>query len=136
MYALIRLYAELHGELIQARRNEVLIRGDIEHVKAVLRMLEPGINLAAIKPRRKYRVNPVVKRRGAFRAALEVLAEANEPLATKELARRVLIKLGVSEPDMPAIRKMFGAIYATLRKREGETVQAYRETKPMRWALL
>lgn len=71
-----------------------------------------------------------------FRAALEVLRPAIEPLPTKEIARRVLVELGNPAPDTAAICKMFGAIYPTPSRREGKMVRAYRETTPARWTVL
>jgi len=137
LYALTRLYAELQGELRQARRNEVLIRGEIEHVKATIRLLDSDFDLASVKPRTRQQVNPAFRRGQCFRVALEVLRQGNEPLPTAEIARRVLVALGNTAPDTAAIRKMFGAIYPALRRREGNRVRAYQEIeiKPTRWAL-
>ena len=93
-------------------------------------------SLASVKPRSRQQVNPAIKRGQCFRVALDVLRQANEPLPTAEIARRVLVALGNPAPDTAAVRKMFGAIYPTLRRREGEMVKAYQETKPTRRALL
>ena len=60
LYALTRLYAEPQGELRQARRNEVLIRGEIERVKATIRPLDSDFDSASLKPRVKQQVNPAV----------------------------------------------------------------------------
>ena len=87
--ALTRLYAELQGELRQARRNEVLIWDEIEHVKAAIRLMDLDFDLASVKPRARQQVNSAVMRGQFFRAAIEVLRQANEPLPTKEIARLI-----------------------------------------------
>ena len=51
------------------------------------------------------------------------------------LTRRVLVARGNPTSDTAAVRKIFGAIYPTLRRRDGATVQAQRETKPARWSI-
>jgi len=113
-----------------------MIRGEFKHVKATIWLLDSDFDIASVKPQDRRQVNPAIKRGQCFRTALEVLRQANEPLPTAEIARRVLVALGNPSPDTAAIRKMFGAIYPTLRRREGEMVKAYQDPKPTRWALV
>ena len=72
-----------------------------EAIEAAIQDLEPELKL----PPATRRPNPVFKRGEITRLALEVMREANEPLAISVITVRILAKKGVDLPT-PTIRKM------------------------------
>lgn len=86
LYALIRLHAELQGRVKQNREETQRLRSDMRHVEHVLKLLEPGFNIAGIASRRKYKTNPVFRRKKLFAAIAPVLREAATPLTASAIA--------------------------------------------------
>jgi hypothetical protein len=78
LYALAKLYAELGGKLRRAN-DKLPIRANIEHVAAVILLLDPAFDLSAIRPVERYKRNPLFDRGDCFRAALDVLRHAATP---------------------------------------------------------
>ena len=136
MYALMRLYAELRGKLLSYRQGEEAIHADLARVQAVMEMLEPGIDLSSIKPKFRNKANGVFPKGQAFRLALEVLGRADKPLTIAEIALAMFKAKGIAKPERQALRNLFSAIAPTLKRREGDSVRAYRDGKPTRWGIL
>jgi hypothetical protein len=86
LYALIRLHGELQGWIKQHHVEAMRARTDMRHVEHVIKLLEPGFNIAGIAARRKYSVHPVFRRRKMIGAILSVLREAGRPLTAHEIA--------------------------------------------------
>jgi|NGEPerStandDraft_6_1074524.scaffolds.fasta_scaffold272314_2 hypothetical protein len=63
-------------------------------VEAVVKMLQPGFNVAGIAAKRRNKSNPWFKRGTLFRSAVDVLRRAATPMTAREIAdivaRRVL----------------------------------------------
>lgn len=135
LYALMKLYARLGGELWRPKRPVAAIRAEIEHVAAVILMLEPSFDLAGIKPLRRNRTNPLFRKGQCARLALDVLRGADRPLTTREISLAVLARLGVPRPSWLAMRNMVPAVHVTLRNWEDKTVVAERDNKVVRWSL-
>lgn len=134
LYTLAKLYAELGGMLRRAK-DKAPIRANIEHVAAVILLLEPGFDLASIKPRQRYKPNPVFDRGECFTAALDVLRRAGVPLTSKEVATRLLEERGIAAPDRKAVRHMVGAVHASFLNHAGRVVIAHPGTRPRRWSV-
>ena len=134
MFPLVRLYARLAAELERPKRAVALIRADIEHVAAVILMLEPDFDLSAIAPRTRYKRNLLFKRGECFRAAIDVLRRAEGPLTSKEVATRMLQAKGAAEPDRLTVRHMVGAVHVSFLNHQGGTIIAHKG-KPVRWSL-
>lgn len=134
-YALIRLHAELHGML---KRNEMeadKLRDDMMHVEAVLKLVSPGFNARRIAARRKNNPNPIFKRGTIFRAALEILRDAAEPMTAEEIATALLRSKGVLRPSIDDKARMYGAVNSTLNNRAGKTVERI-DDWPRRWRII
>jgi hypothetical protein len=58
------------------------------HVEAVIKILEPTLNLRRIAVKRR-KPNPWFKR-GMYRRAIDGLRTATEPMAARDIAERVL----------------------------------------------
>jgi hypothetical protein len=89
MFALLRLHAELVGEINQKRKEHRRLAKCMLHVEAVLKMLEPGFNVRPIAVRRR-KLNPWFKRGTLFRHALDVLRMAEVSFTTREIVERML----------------------------------------------
>ena len=55
---------------------------------------------------------------------LDVLREAQEPLASAEVARRVMERRGLDPGDAVALRRVTGMVGPALKRQEGKTVEA------------
>jgi hypothetical protein len=68
-HTLEQLHAELAGKLIEHGREGRRLRQAMKHVEAVLKLLQPGYNLAPIAVRRR-KSNPWFKRGTVLRHVL------------------------------------------------------------------
>jgi hypothetical protein len=85
--ALVRLHSELGGRILANRKEAKSLATDMKHVEAVIRMFDPGYDVRRIAVRRRNRTNGLFKRGTLFRAALDTLRKAPEPVTTRELSR-------------------------------------------------
>lgn len=133
IYALVRLHADLGGRIKANRKESVRLAGDMKHVEAVLKMLEPGFDVRRIAARRKNRGNPYFKRGTVFRAVQEILREAHEPMTTSRIVEALFRQRGIEKPEKEAMRTMVGAVHSSLKNHAGKTVTG--EGRPVRWRL-
>jgi hypothetical protein len=56
-------------------------------VEAVVKMLQPGFNIASIAAKRRNKSNPWFKRGTLFRSAVDVLRRAGTPMTAREIAK-------------------------------------------------
>src|SRR5882724_10628966 len=83
-----RLHAELGGKILENKQEHENLAGQMRHVEAVIKMLDPGYSLRAISVKRR-QPNPWFKRGTVYRRAVDVLRVATEPLTAREIAERV-----------------------------------------------
>jgi hypothetical protein len=55
-------------------------------VEAVVKMLQPGFNVASIAAKRRNKSNPWFKRGTLFRSAVDVMRRAGTPMTAREIA--------------------------------------------------
>jgi hypothetical protein len=135
VHALKRLHADLGGQIKENRREAKRLAGNMKHVEAVLKMLEPGMNVAAIAARRRYKAASPYKRGEVFRAVLDVLRTAAQPLTSREISVALLVKAGVAEPSLKQIRDMVGSVHSSLRNHQGKTIERIGDAMPAHWRL-
>jgi hypothetical protein len=132
VYTLGLLHAELAGKLLANKREAIRLRTAMMQVEAVVKMLQPGFNVASIAAKRRNKSNPWFKRGTLFRSAVDVLRRAGTPMTAREISETLIAGKAV-----PATRKQFrdlqAAILAALRKRDGAMVVG--EGAPARWSL-
>ena len=98
MQTLERLHAELGGQILENNKEEAQrLAGQMLHVEAVIKMLDPTYNLRRISVKRR-RSNPWFKRGTVYRRAVHALRTATEPLTAREIAERVLVAANVANP--------------------------------------
>ncbi len=129
MYGLIKLYARIDGQIKRDKKN-------LEHVRAVIKIVEPDFNVASIKPKKTIRQNPWFKPGEMFLTVLDVLREAKEPLTQTEIVKRMLTKRGVHTPTSDNLRDVRNAIHNTLPRYDGKAIKSEGPKKYRRWSIL
>jgi hypothetical protein len=121
VYTLGLLHAELAGKLLTNKRDAIRLRTAMMQVEAVVKMLEPGFNVASIAAKRRNKSNPWFKRGTLFRSAVDVMRWAGTPMTAREIADAL-----VADKAPQATRKQFkdlqAAVLASPRKRDGAMV--------------
>lgn len=123
--ALVRKHAELSGEIEALQIKLDGMRADLVHLHAAIRILSPGVDPAAIRPKRPSRRGCEWFGRSELgRLMLEVLRDAREPLSAVAVAREVMERRGLDPSDRTALRRVEGMVGPALRRREGKTVES------------
>jgi hypothetical protein len=128
IYGLIKLHSRLEGDLQQRTKN-------LEHVRAVIKIVDPDFDIASIKPKRTNRVSSHFKQGEAFLLALSVVREATEPLRGMEIAAAMLAKKGVAKPTDIELRNTWNAIKNTMDRYDGKAVRSIGHTHARRWSI-
>jgi hypothetical protein len=130
MAALKRAYGERLGRANDLLADRFRLITELHHLAAVMRMLDPNVELAAIRPIRPYKP----RRSRWSRTALKILREANEPMRGRDLARRVMSERGIDPNDFRTMVSIECSMQAVLLRlaRRGLVVMS---GKPRRWAI-
>ena len=131
-YTLGLLHAELAGKLLANKREAIPLRTAMMQVEAVVKMLQPGFNVASIAAKRRNKSNPWFKRGTLFRSALDGLRTATAPMTAREVADALIADKAPQATRKQAI-DLQAAILVALRKRNGGAVIG--EGAPARWSL-
>ena len=129
-----RLHAELGGKILENKQEHENLAGQMRHVEAVIKMLDPSYSLRAISVKRR-QPNPWFKRGTVYRRAVDALRTAAEPLTAGEIAERVLETANVANPDKAALADLTGSVLASLRNHKGKGIERTNEGAPARWRL-
>jgi hypothetical protein len=129
-----RLHAELGGKILENKQEHENLAGQMRHVEAVIKMLDPAYSLRAISVKRR-QPNPWFKRGTVYRRALDVLRSATEPLTAREIAELVLAAANIKTPNKEAVADLTGSVLASLRDHKGKGVERTNEGSPARWQL-
>ena len=135
MQTLERLHSELGGQILENKEEAQRLAGQMLHVEAVIKMLDPTYNLRRISLKRR-KPNPWFKRGTVYRRAVDALRTASEPMTAREIAERVLEVANIKRPDKAALADLQGSILASLRNHKGKGVERTNEGSPARWALI
>jgi hypothetical protein len=129
-----RLHSELGGQIQENKEEAQRLAGQMLHVEAVIKMLDPTFNLRRIAVKRR-QPNPWFKRGTVYRRAVDVLRTATEPMTARDIAERVLAAANITNPDKDALDDLIGSVLASLRNHKGKGVQRTNEGSPARWIL-
>jgi hypothetical protein len=132
VYTLGLLHAELAGKLLANKREAIRLRTAMMQVEAVMKMLNPAVNIRLIAPKRRNVGNPWFKRGTLYRSAVDVLRRAGRPMTAQEIADALLAGRKPKATRKQAI-DVQAAILAALRKRNGGAVA--NEGSPAHWKL-
>ena len=132
LLTLKQLHGEIAGKLQANAREAKRLRTCMLQVEAVMKMLDPEVNLRAISVKRRVRGNPWFKRGTLYRSAVDVMRRAGRPMTAREITD-ALMAGKTPEPTRKQAIIVQAAIMAALRKRDGESVAG--EGMPPRWTL-
>jgi hypothetical protein len=129
-----RLHMELGGQILENRQRYDELSHQMRHVEAVIKMLDPGYNLARITVKRR-KPNKWFKRGTLYRRALDVLRKATDPMTAMELAAAILTAEGIADASKEDAQGVSLGIQHSLKNHEGKGVQIVGESRPARWKL-
>jgi hypothetical protein len=129
VYTLGLLHAELAGKLLANKREAIRLRTAMLQVEALVKMLQPGFNVASIAAKRRNKSNPWFKCGTLFRSAVDVLRRATAPMTAREIAATLIAGKATRKQAID----LQAAILVALRKRNGGAVVG--EGAPARWRL-
>lgn len=132
VYTLGLLHAELAGKLLANKREAIRLRTAMMQVEAVMKMLNPAVNIRLIAPKRRNLGNPWFKRGTLFRSAVDVMRRAGRPMTARDITD-ALTAGKVPEPTRKQAATLQAAILAALRKRNGGIVVG--DGAPAKWTL-
>ena len=130
--ALESLHSELGGKIGDNKREAERLAGDMRHVEAVLKLLQPGYDVRPIAVRRR-KPNPWFKRGTVFRAVLDVLRYAPAPMTARQIVESMLRAKGITKPDRKDVRAFVTTVQTCLQSNAGRTVVNVAEGMPGRW---
>jgi hypothetical protein len=129
---LTQLHAELGGKIDSNQKSGDKLRAQMMQVEAVMKMLDPEVNVRGISIKRRVIGNPWFKRGTMFRSAVDAMRRAGKPLTCREITDAVL-EGKTPQPTRQQAINVQAAILAALQKRDGTTVVG--EGTPTRWVL-
>jgi hypothetical protein len=134
IHALERLHSELGGKILENRQEHENLAGQMRHVEAVIKMLDPGYNLAGIAIKRR-KPNKWFKRGTLYRKALDVMRTAMEPMTSTEIGAAVLTAHGVTDASHDDVNSIGLGIFRSLQNHDGKGVERVGEASPARWRI-
>src|SRR5258708_33358172 len=126
-----RLHMELGGLILENRQRHEELSGQMRHVEAVIKMLDPAYNLARFTVKRR-QPNKWFKRGTLYRRALDVLRTATEPMTASQIAAAILTAEGI-EATKADVQSVALGIQHSLKNHEGKGGQVVGAARPARW---
>ncbi len=106
----------------------------MEHVEAVIKILDPAHNLRRISIRRR-KPNDWFKRGTIWRAVLDAMRLARKPVTVSEIAQAMIAAKRIKDAPRSAVENLEGSVRAALKYRDGSTVVTVGEGMPVKWEL-
>src|SRR5689334_23652763 len=97
--ALVRKRAELAGMIELCRAELEALTANLGHLDATLRLFDPEIRLDAIRPKAPRPAADTGRPEITTRMVLDVMRQAGEPLSAREVAARLLDRMGADAGD-------------------------------------
>ncbi len=132
--ALRQKRAELSGELIQTEKRLIQIRADLESLNGTIRVFDPSLVPAAIRPRIK-RKHSITFRHGEFsRAILSLLRRSAVPMTVREIAAQIASDYRMDVSSGKAMDAMIAKVRNTLaRQKDGTLASEKRADGAVLW---
>ncbi len=125
--ALIRKRAELAGEIERTHAAMKRMLADLDSLDATLRIFDPGIEVAAIRPKAFRPPADWAKRGEMTRVVLDILRQAAEPMTTRDIAFQLLIERALDDNDAKLLRLMGKRVGVALRHQRDAGLVASQE---------
>jgi hypothetical protein len=113
--------AEISGYIRDAEKKIKRMRANLAHVDATIRLFAPGLDPDTIPAKRTYRRTRYFAKGELSRRCLDILRDAQGPLATAEIAAAIMADKGSLANDpalVAAIAERVQGLLRNLRKRE------------------
>jgi len=94
-----------------------------------------GIDIQAIAARRRYKADSACTGGEVFRAVLDVLRTAEQPLTSREISEALLHKAGTENPSVAPIRGMLCAVHTSPGNHQSKTIERVGDGMPAIWKL-
>ena len=108
--------AQLDGDLMQVEKRAIQLREELDAIDRALRIFDPDVKLAAIRPVVR-RTAPRFFKHGQFtRAAIDVLRRAGQPLTYREIAERLNSEFGLGA-GVHEMTHLVRRVHATFKSR-------------------
>jgi hypothetical protein len=133
---LVRLHADLGGQIKANQAEAVRLAEAMKHVEAVLKLYDPEYSVRSISIRRRVQGNPWFRRGTMFRYALDALRKAAAPMTVAELTRAVMAERSIKDATVKQRKGIEAALRSCLETNAGKTVQRAGEDVPRRWKLI
>jgi hypothetical protein len=91
--------SEVSGMIERLERQLVEHRAGLTHLEGVLRLFDPSIRSEAARPERQRRQRAWFRPGESLRLIYDVLRDAAQPVATRELADRVMAMKNIAVAD-------------------------------------
>jgi hypothetical protein len=131
LHALNHLHADLGGKILDNRKDAKRLADAMKHVEAVMRMLDPSLDVRPIAVRRR-KPNPFFKRGTLYRHVFDALRAAGRPLTAREVTEAILTGRNATTAQA---RDLQAAVKACLSWYEGKATKTVGEGTPSRWTL-
>ena len=132
---LVRLHADLGGQILENRKEAKRLADAMMHVEAVIRLFDPDYQTGRIAARRRYKGNGIFKRGAILQNALDVLRKAQGPLTAREITERMLAARNARELTPKAMRGLIAGVQTSLQNHNGKSVNRVGEGQPGRWSV-
>jgi hypothetical protein len=132
---LVRLHADLGGQIKANQAEAVRLADAMKHVEAVIKLYDPDFSVRSISIRRRVQGNPWFRRGTMFRHALDAMRKAAAPMTVAELTRAVMAERGIKEATTKQRKCLEAALRSCLETNVGKTVQRVAEGVPKRWKI-
>jgi hypothetical protein len=131
VHTLTQLHAQLAGKIETNRKSGDRLRAQMMQVEAVMKMLDPEVNLRLIAPKRRNTGNPWFNRGTLYRAVVDTLRRAAGPMTADDTVALLAGKTPAATRKQE--NNLQAAILTALRVRNGKSVIG--EGAPARWQL-
>lgn len=115
---LVEKRAEIAGEIREIEQQLRALRGSLSHLDATIHLLDPGIELSQMRPKRRRRKNSLFADGELGRCIREVLRDAGDTaLSTVDITKKVLAQRGLDQ-DAAALKTASAAVSRALYRLE------------------
>jgi hypothetical protein len=133
IHALKKLHATMARELRENMAQGKKIRDGLEHIEAVLKLLDPKMNQLSLSAKRREYNRKRLGHGEPVRVAYDILRAATKPLHAREIAALVYRSRGI-EPAKTNVDSLSHSLRRAFERQRGKTMTGDK-LYPERWTL-
>lgn len=115
LHALTKKYAEISGRIIHCRAEMDRLKKDLEHLKRVIEIFGPDVQVDSINIKRIISRDPFTKGK-VTSFVLDILRESYEPQSPREIAIATMIRRDMNPSNKDELNTIIKRVRACLRK--------------------